>query len=166
MSNGDTVAKLLELAIGAEKAAEELYRRLEAKFAQHRDIADFWRGYAAEEAGHARWLEKLRATLSPAQLSAPADPGMLKEAYMIAQFSIENALKQVKNLEDAYQLVNELEHSETNVVFEFLITHYASDKEAQSFLRSQLKDHISRLVAEFPAGLRTRASRQAIRVLE
>src|SRR5574341_1275625 len=100
MSNENTVAKLLELAIGAEKAAEELYRQLEAKFAHHQDVADFWRGYAAEEAGHARWLEKLRNTQSPAQLSAPPDPSILKEAYMLAQFSTEHALKQVKNLED------------------------------------------------------------------
>jgi len=166
MSNNDTVAKLLELAIGAEKAAEKLYRQLEAKFAHHQDVADFWRGYAAEEAGHARWLEKLRDRLSPAHLSAPADPIMLKDAYRLAQFSTENALKQIKNLEDAYQLVNELENSETNVVFEFLITNYSSDTEAQSFLRSQLKDHISRLVVEFPARFRHRASRQATRALD
>ena len=166
MSNENTVAKLLELAIGAEKAAEELYRQLEAKFAQHQDVADFWRGYAAEEAGHARWLQKLRDTQSPEQLSAPADPSILKEAYMLAQFSTEHALKQVKTLEDAYQLVNELENSETNMVFEFLITNYSSDKEAQSFLRSQLKDHIARLVVEFPARFRQRASRQATRALE
>ncbi|OQY21229.1 MAG: hypothetical protein B6I35_08850 [Anaerolineaceae bacterium 4572_32.2] len=44
-----TVAELFEMAIGAEKAAEELYHGLAAKFAHHPEVADFWKEYAAEE---------------------------------------------------------------------------------------------------------------------
>lgn len=166
MSNKAMVADLFELAIAAEKAMEELYRGLEAKFAHHQEVADFWGKYAAEEARHARWLERLRDTSSPEQLSAPADPFMLKDARKILQFSIENRLKKIKNLEDAYQLVNELENSETNAIFEFLITNFSSDKETQSFLRSQLRDHIANLTIEFPTQFKGTARRQAVKALE
>ena len=166
MSNKATVTELFELAIAAEKAAKELYNGLEAKFAHHQEVADFWGKYAAEEAGHAQWLEHLRDTSSPEQLSVPADPLILKDAHKILQFSVENSLKNIKNLEDAYQLVNELENSETNAVFEFLITNFSSDEETQSFLRSQLKDHIAKLMIKFPTQFKSATRRRAIETLE
>jgi rubrerythrin len=153
------------LAISAEKATEELYRRLEAKFAHHQEVADFWGKYAAEEARHAQWLERLRDRSSPEQLSAPADPLMLKDARKILQFSIEDALEKIENLEDAYQLMTELENSETNAIFEFLIANFSSDERTLSFLRSQLEDHLARLT-EFPTQFRGTARRQVIKALE
>lgn len=166
MSNKATIKELFELAIAVEKATEELYRGLEAKFAPHQEVADFWREYAAEEAGHAQRLERLRDELNPEQLSAPADPLMLKDVHKILQFSVENTLKGIKNLEDAYQLVNELENSETNAIFEFLITNFSSDKETQSFLRSQLQDHIAKLTTRFPTQFKSAARRRGIEALE
>ena len=166
MPNEATVAELFEMAVTAEKAAEALYRWLEAKFAHYQEVADFWGKYAAEEAGHARRLEHLRDRLSPGQLSAPADPRILKDARKILQFSVENTLRAIRNLEDACQLVHELESSETNAVFEFLITHFSSDEETQSFLRSQLKDHIARLTVGFPTQFQSAMRRQEAKALE
>lgn len=162
MSNKSTVAGLLELAITAEKAAEELYHGLEAKFAHHEDVAAFWREYAGEEAMHAEWLERLRDSLAPERLSAPADPGVLEEANRALQVSVERMLQDVHNLEDAYQLVNDLENSETNAVFDFLITNFAEDKKTQAFLRSQLKDHIGKLAIDFPVQFKLASVRKQI----
>ena len=166
MSNKAPVTELFDLAIAAEKAAEELYRGLEAEFAHHQEVADFWRKYAAEEAGHAGRLEHLRDRVSPEQLSAPVDPLMLKDARKLLQFFVENRLKKVKDLEDAYELVNELENSEINVIFEFLITVFSSDEKTQSFLRSQLRDHITKLMTEFPAQFKSVTRRRAVKALE
>ena len=109
--------------------------------------------YAVEEAGHAKWLERLRDGLSSEELSAPANPLMLKEARKMLQTSVDNTLTGVKNLRDAYELTNELEHSETNAIFEFLIDNFAADKKTQDFLRSLLKDHIAKLMLWFPTQL-------------
>lgn len=166
MPDQATVAELFELAIAAERTAEDLYRGLAVRFVHHREVADFWGEYAAEEAGHAQWLERLRDSLSPEQLSAPADPLMLRNARRLRQFSVENALQGIRNLEDAYQLVNELENSEINVVFEFLITNFSSDEKAQSFLRSQLREHVARLAREFPTQFKGVVVRQSIEALE
>jgi rubrerythrin len=166
MSNAETVANLFEMAIAAEGIAEQLYRGLAPKFAHHPDVADFWSRYAAEEAGHARWLEHLWGTVDPQQLASVADRSIVEQAHKLLQFSPENALKQMGTLEDAYQLVNELENSELNVIFEFLITSFSSDKTAQAIVRTQLREHIARLITDFPAQFRHPASRQAVDALE
>ncbi|MDY7080096.1 MAG: hypothetical protein SXV54_24715 [Chloroflexota bacterium] len=166
MSNKTTMGELFELAITVEKAAEELYRGLEAKFVHHREVANFLGEYAAEEAGHAKQLESLRDTLSPEQLSAPADFQMPQDAHRILQSPVGKVLKGIKNLEEAYQLVHELEDSETNAILEFLITDFSMDRKAQYFLRVQLKEHIGRIMTEFPARFGDTASRLVVEALE
>ena len=98
MPKDATVAELFDLAIRAEKAAEEMYRGLEAKFAHYPEVASFWRQYAAEEAGHATWLERLRERLSQEELSAPADSRALENARVVLGFSVKGALEEIKNL--------------------------------------------------------------------
>ena len=83
-------------------------------------------------------------------MSAPADYDMVQQVRAVLRFSIEDALGELENLEEAYQLVNELENSEMNAIFEFLITNFSEDVKTQSFLRAQLRDHIARLMTEFP----------------
>jgi rubrerythrin len=164
MPNKATLAQLLDLAIEAERAAERLYHELAAKFAHHETVAAFWREYAGEEAMHAEWLERLRDSLTPERLSAPADPGVLQEANRALQVPVERMLQGIHNLEDAYQLVNDLENSETNAVFDFLITNFAEDKKTQAFLRSQLKDHIGKLAIDFPVQFKLASVRREIKV--
>jgi len=165
MSEEKTVARLFELAIAAEKAAEELYQGLEAKFAHQQEVAAFWREYAAEETTHARWLERLREGQSPQRLSERADPTVLQKAHKALDFSVENALEGIENLEEAYQLAHEVESSETNAIFEFLIVNFSSDKKTHAFLRSQLKDHIGKLMTEFPIHFRDAGARRRVEAL-
>jgi len=166
MPNQVTVNELFDMAIKAEKAAEEVYRRLQAMFAPHPDVVRFWRNYAAAEAGHALWLERIRGALNPEQLAAPADAETAAAARRLLLFPVEKALQGIKTLEDAYQLANEMESGETNVVFDFLITYFASDAQAQSLMRSQLRDHVARISTGFPARFRSSASRQSIKAVE
>jgi hypothetical protein len=161
-----TVAQLFEMAIAAEKAAEELYHGLKSKFARHQEVADFWQEYADEEAMHANWLRQMRDSLTPEQLAQPADASILQSAHRAFQVSVEKALKGVKNLDDAYELVNDLENSETNAVFEFIIGCFGEDEKAQTFLRSQLRDHIGRLIADFPTQFRTATARRGVGALD
>ncbi len=164
MSNQVTVDELFDLSIKAEKNAEEVYRALQVKFAPQSDVERFWRNYAQAEAGHARWLERIRGTLNPEQLAAPADEQVVASARRLLAFPVERALQEIRTLEDAYQLANEIESGETNVVFEFLIVHFASDAQAQALIRSQLREHIAKLSTGFPARFKSSASRTAIKV--
>jgi hypothetical protein len=104
--------------------------------------------------------------LSPEQLSAAADPYQLENVHKALRLQVEDALKGVDDLEEAYQLAHEVEHSETNAVFEFLIGNFAADRQTQSFLRSQLGEHIARLIDGFPAPFKQAAKRREIKALE
>ncbi len=152
MSSAKTVNDLFEYAIALEKAAESLYLAFEKMFSQDPEVAAFWHRYADEEDGHALYLENVRAGLDADRLSQPADPGMLEKVlHCIAQASSVK-LDEIENLDDAYQLAVELENSETNAVFEFMIVNFSTDElaKAHKFLRTQLSTHIGRLDNEFP----------------
>jgi hypothetical protein len=166
MSDKADVSKLFELAIAAERTNEELFRGLAAKFAHYQPVADFWVAYAQDEVLHAQSLEQIRDALSPEQLSAAADPYRLENAYKALQLQVKDALKGIDDLEEAYQLAHEVEHSETNAVFEFLIGNFSADQQTQSFLRSLLGEHIARLIDGFPAPFKQAARRREIKALE
>jgi rubrerythrin len=161
MVQGTTVADLFALAIAAETSAAEFYRGLAAKFSEYRDVAEFWQRYMTDEIAHARWLARLQGNLSIEQLAAHADTVMLENARHAASVSAEALLDQVSTLEDAYELVNDLENSEINVVFEFLISSFPTDSDVLSFLRTQLMEHINRLITAFPERFRDPGARLA-----
>jgi hypothetical protein len=108
-------------------------------------------------------LEQRRGALPPEQLAAPADELISEQVRNVLRFSVADALADVEDLEDAYQLVNDLENSETNAVFEFLIEHFAADAATQAFLKGQLRAHIGNLRIEFPIQFRTAALRRGIK---
>jgi rubrerythrin len=162
MQESATVDRLFELAIAAEEAAEALYCGLAAKFVDHPQVAEFWQEYAHEERTHAAWLRRFRKSLPPEDLHTPADPLTLQRAQRSLELSVDHALAEVEDLEDAYRLVNDLENSETNAVFSFLIDNFATDDEIQDFLRSQLRDHTMKLMQEFPEEYSTPGIRRQV----
>jgi hypothetical protein len=52
-------------------------------------------------------------------------------------------------LEEAYQLTHDLEYSEVNTVFEFIMEEFIAPDVQREFVAEQLKKHIARL-DEFP----------------
>jgi rubrerythrin len=157
-----TIGHLIELAIQGEKLAEAFYLRLEKKFSRYPDVAQFWNSYASEENGHARWLARLRERVGEDRLNQPAEPEVLQQAERALATPIEPLLAGIRTLQDAYNTANELEHSETNTVFEFLISHFAEDAQSHAFLREQLNEHVGRLMIDFPKQLGTGSLRRGI----
>ena len=159
---GNTLNDLFEMAIVAERGAQEVYTRMAGMFPDHPDVARFWQRYAAEEAGHATWLTNLRARLEPEKLAEQADPLMLEDARRMIAFSIDALLDKVENLDDAYQLASEMEGGETNAVCSFLIEHFADNSNTPVFLRTQLRSHMSRLAIDLPTQYRGKDNRKMI----
>ncbi len=157
-----TVNDLLELAIALERATDLFYRKLAALFAHEPEVERFWRHYADAEAGHARWIENLKAQLSKERLSKPASPEVMKMAKERLKAKPEELLNEITNLEEAYQKALEIETSETNAVFEFLITDYALTSRSSEFLRAQLHSHMDELTRSFPMPYQNSARRAAI----
>ncbi len=162
MTYGATLNDLFDLAVAAEETAAEFYRGLVKKFAHQPEIADFWQRYVLDEIEHALWLERLRRNLSSQQLAEPADPVMLDNARRASSVSVEKFLANIHDLNEAYEIVNDLENSETNAVFEFLISNFPYNQEVLLFLRSQLVEHTSRVVTGFPIRFRDPGIRRKI----
>lgn len=162
MNNTDTVADLFEHAITLERGAEDLYRQLEKMFASHAEVAAFWRHYGDEENGHALYLERVRAGVGAGRLAQPADEDMMRKVRDCLELASPARLANIKTLEDAYELATELENSETNAIFEFIILNFSTDELAKShsFLRTQLNVHIARLENDFPNPYKSRNARQ------
>lgn len=164
MAEGATVRDLFDLAIHAEQTAEAIYHRLAEMFAHHAAAHRFWTLYEKQEAQHARWLCEIRDAAPQADLAAPADPAMIEDLRRVSDLRVDNLLAPVRTLEDAYLLVVDLENSETNAVFEFLVDRFAQDTAAHTFLRAQLNDHISRLMDEFAAQVGDASVRRSVQV--
>lgn len=163
-TNLQTVENLFERAIELEEAAEILYNRLAEMFSQAPEVARFWKHYADEERGHAAYLRRIQAGVEAQRLAAPADSTLFEKARFCLESSSLQRLESIATLEDAYRLAVELENSETNTIFEFIIVNFSTDELAKSrrFLRAQLSTHIAKLQNEFPAQYRSQVARQKV----
>jgi len=150
MHDRQDVAYLFELAIKAELVARDLYRRLAQKFSSHSEVVSFWEELARQEVGHAGALQRIYAKLTPEQRAALADPVKLAGIRIVLAEPLDRLLEDVTNLDEAYQLASELENSEVNTVFKFLINHFSTDPQVADFLRSQLQEHLAFLMRDFP----------------
>lgn len=167
MSNqAETVGKLFEHAIELEKDAEALYKQLERMFSGYPEVALFWKNYANEERGHAEYLERIRQGVDSDRLSRRADGAIFAKVRQCLDKSAQIRLEDIKTLEDAFQLANEIENAETNAIFEFMIVNFSTDELAKShkFLRAQLSSHIARLENDFPTAYKSRSARQGLLV--
>jgi len=159
-----TAETAFEAAIGAEKAAEKFFHGLEAKFSHNEEVSRLWKQYAEDEAMHANWLENLKAKLGQEELSKPVDEHTVQLLDVVAEISVEKTLEKVHDLEDAYELVNEIENGETNAIFRFLIDNFEADEKMRDFLREQLNEHVGRLTIDLPPQYRGAATRRKIKV--
>jgi hypothetical protein len=140
-----TVEDLFERSIAAEQAAQTLYQGLAERFSHAPEAADYWTGLAEDEQTHIEGLRALFEVLSPAERQAEADPEAFWKADELASFSPQESLQSIETLEEAYQLAHDLEYSEVNTVFEFILMTYWDDAERRQFARSQLREHIGKL---------------------
>ncbi len=161
-TNTETVEKLFEYAIALEESAETLYKRLAEMFSGYPEVARFWKHYADEERGHAAYLKRIKAGVDAERLSAPADHLLFEKALYCLEGLSPQQLNTIVTLEDAYQLAVELENSETNTIFEFMIVNFSTEELTQShrFLRTQLSTHITKLQNEFPLPYHSQIARQ------
>ncbi len=159
-----TTEILFQNAIALEKATENLYRNFQNMFASNSQVAIFWKRYADEEKGHANFIERILSKIEPERLSQPTDPDIMHQLQASINRSLNIDLKEIKNLEDAFQLAYEIETTETNAIFEFIFTYFSDEELAKSnaFLRTQLNNHVNKLTEAFPHEFRSAANREKL----
>lgn len=164
MTNTITVETLFQNAIALEKATENLYRNFQNMFASKSQVAIFWKRYADEENGHAKFLERILSKIEPERLSQPTDTEIMDQLQASVKRALNIELNNIKTLEDAFNLAYEIETTETNAIFEFIFTYFSDEELAKSnaFLRTQLNKHVNKLTEEFPHEYRSSANRAAV----
>ena len=146
MEDNTTVAELLTQAAKAEKTMGNFYRGLKRNFSEFADISAFWTKMAADENTHVKYMEDIRGSLSPDQLSSNADLDLLHRVRKNLNISADSLLNSVKTFDDAYNLAHEVENSEFNLVFHCIINKLAKSKHVRDFAMASLKDHLDRLM--------------------
>ncbi len=155
-----TIGALLDMLIEVEQASQDFHLRLQKMFAHQPEAKAVWWQMAADEALHIWLLEQAKASLTPEQRAAPADPQVWEQVQALMAISPEAVLEQIQTLEDAYQAVHELEHYEFGAVLDFLLSEFFPAEFQQAFIRSQLREHLARL-----EGLRTPEWRRSVRAM-
>jgi len=146
MKNEETYYTLFDLALSGENKGCDFFNALSATCDGYPEIAAFWKKMAADESDHISLLEELRASLTAEQLSLPTDPSMLWKARKVQQFSVKDTLEKIKTLDDAYERAHELESSEINTVYTFIMEALVSAEQRRSFLKAEIKNHQNKLV--------------------
>jgi len=163
MENDNSNAALFEIAIGAEQAGMSLYLGLVQRFLHVPEIAVFWQEMLKDEITHARELERVRRSLKSDILQAPADPSLLQKARQACDCTTLDKMESVANLDEAYELANEFEHSEVNTVFAALMTDFTGEDEKARFASNELRLHLAKLM-DFPSKFGDAGKRRSVAV--
>ena len=145
MTIWENVDTLFALAVTAERQAGNYYGFLVKHFAGHTEVAAFWQKMQQEEESHQKLLESLQASLTYEQAQTPADPPVLEKARRVMDFWTQAKLRYVKNLDEAYELVKELEFFEINIVFTYLVETFLPSEERKQAILNALKKHQNHL---------------------
>lgn len=144
----DTVEAMFSLAIQAEKTAWEFYDGLVRLFGHVPRPTAVWQEMMEDEEEQIRFLEEVRARLTPEQLRDPANPDIMQKLRECLEFSPQDTLQGIRDLNDAYHYAHELEHSEINAILEFIINEYHLDPAVRAHLVDHyLQTHVKRLLA-------------------
>ncbi len=140
-----TVADLLALAIQAEQKAQILYRELASRFHHVPQAARLWQEMLQDEVRHQEILEEVGAQLTPEQLGAPVDMFVFHKAAEIVHFSPQQRLAAVQTLADACRLAHDLEFSEVNTVFKFILLQLVPCGMKRDLAVIEMDQHLARL---------------------
>ena len=146
MGEGNTIDEVFELAISCENLAGVVYGDFTKKFAHEPEIVDFWKDMIEDEKKHAESLKEIHKTLSPEQLGLPADLRLVSELKNILTLTLEDVTKDVKTLDDAYEVANDLENSEVNAAFRMLMNEFVPVETRRRAILGTVEIHLGRLI--------------------
>jgi len=116
----NTIERLFELAIELEYKTADIYERFSTLFQHIPELPAFWQGLHDDEIQHVITLQNVRKSLTFEQLLV-CPPTEFRESVMKIQRIIsKDVFESINNLNDAYELANELEFFKTNTIFNFL----------------------------------------------
>ena len=140
-----TVASLFNRAINIEYTICNLYHKLSKLFSHVSKISTFWEQLIDDEKTHAKTLKEILNSLTDEQLTAPPNKQIWEHANKIETSLKKDIIGEIKNLDDAYELAHELEHSEINSIFKFLTMDLIHSDKRKRMISSEIRNHQQKL---------------------
>ena len=144
-----TLGGLFEVVLVYEVAACDLYLGLAEKFAANPSISEFWKTMAAHGQSHIRTLKQAYESLSPQDIESSVNQEVVEKVQSLPNLSVKDILMSIDNLEDAYQLVSEIENVAVSVRFIFLTQKLFDSKAHKRPIVNSINQHLQSLMS-FP----------------
>ena len=161
MTGNQTVENLLDLSSAIEKEMVTFYCRMRLIFSHMPEAEELWIKLRDDEINHIIQLDRIKESLSHAQLAAPADKSMIEKTEHVLKFIDPVRWDKIGNLDEAVDLANEYENSEVNQIFLFLAEKYITRADRKKFIETIINDHLERLIS-LPSGIDTTEARKRI----
>lgn len=153
---------LLEKTMELEKMQVSIYEGLEKKFSFSKRISQFWSGMAEDEKGHYEYLMEIYNQLNLGELSVEVSDELYDTVGKGLSKLSPSRLEDVLNLDDAYNLANEVEDYETQPIFKFIHTNFMHVSRLE--ITQLILEHLDKLVG-FSDGFGSANERQLIKVI-
>jgi rubrerythrin len=141
-----TTQLLLELAIGWEMQACDLYAKFAKLFSHEPKVSAFWKQLSKDESRHKEVLKDFLKEIPREKLLAELGNEQQKSVVRVERLINEATTSKIQTLDDAYELARQLETSEINKVFKMLVNDYMPDKEGHKFILADVKEHVEMFV--------------------
>ncbi|MEJ2568706.1 MAG: ferritin family protein [candidate division WOR-3 bacterium] len=160
-----TFEEIFENAIEIEKTAGQIYAKFAKMFSSFPNAANFWKEMDKDESDHARWLIEIKESLSDKELSSSPDYDLILKVHHINKLLEEYSSQKIENLDDAYELANDIESSEVNNLFSILTHKFIPSEEKRKFLLSEINEHQLKIM-DFPKNFGDKILREEIKAEE
>ena len=145
----ETIEAIFERAIEIEHKAATIYTEFSQLFSHMPKITVFWQGMTEDEKRHMAALQDVRKSLTNEQLQSPCDKNISEKVAEIHRLLSKDLTASINNLDDAYELANELEFSEVNAIFKFLAAEFVPSEQRIQLVASEIKQHQQKLLDFF-----------------
>lgn len=144
--NESTLSNLFECAIVNEMKAADIFAGLSEDYSHIPEIKEFWNEMHDDEIMHAEVLKKIHNELPPERLNEAADHFVCEYVERAYQLLVRISNDEPANLNEAYELVHELEFSELNEAYMILIKHRVGTETSKDFIKEEIKTHQKKMV--------------------
>ncbi len=141
------LSELFRQMIDHETEAAKFYAELALMCSFLPEVSDFWGAMSADELEHQETLQKLQQLATPTQLSRNVEVQLWDKVNQIGQILESDLISPISNLEDAYIIAKDLEASEINMVFEYLVNGSLLSGNESAAIIKNLMQHQFRLMS-------------------
>lgn len=137
---------LLSIAIKLENLAKKIYEKLIVKFKNNIEIYNFFEMMRQEEIQHKKTLERIKENVKNIEEEEEFDLEKLSECYINLLQVYYRDIDLEINILSILNIVHNLESSEINSIYTYLISKYLTSDEKKEILLNQLSDHYKRVI--------------------